>query len=51
MKNYKLIFEDKKGNELTSKNIEAKNKIEAKKIADNLKANSMLNDLHKIVIK
>jgi hypothetical protein len=50
MKNYTLIFKDKKGNELTSNVIEAKNKKEAKKIANKLKANSMLNDLNKIII-
>ena len=50
MKSYKLVFEDKKGNELTSKTIEAKNKSEAKKIADKIKLNSLLNDLYKISI-
>lgn len=50
MKNYTLIFEDKKGNELTTNVIEAKNKKEAKIIANKLIANSILNDLHKIKI-
>lgn len=51
MKNYILIFEDKNGNELKREYLLSKNKIEAKKTADKIKANSMINDLHKIIIK
>lgn len=51
MKTYKLIFLTKKGAELQSKEIEANNLKEAKQIANNLKANSMINDLHKIIVK
>ena len=51
MKAYKLIFLTKQGTELQSKEIEAKNLKEAKQVANNLKANSMLNDLHKIIVK
>jgi len=49
--NYNLIFEDIDGNELERKKIEVKNLKEAKKIVSLYKANSMLNDLYKIVIR
>ena len=51
MKTYKLIFLTKEGAELQTKEITAKNKKEAKQVANNLKANSMINDLHKILVK
>lgn len=51
MKAYKLIFLTKKGAELQTKEITAKNKKEATKIAKKVLANSMLNDLHKIDVK
>ena len=51
MKAYKLIFLTKQGAELQSKEIEANNLKEAKQVAKNLKANSMINDLHKIEVK
>ena len=51
MKTYKLIYLTKQGAELQTKEIEAKNLKEAKQVAKNLKANSMINDLHKIRVK
>lgn len=51
MKNFKLIFEDKQGNDLTCTTIEALNLQDAKRIAKIAYANSMMNDLHKIVVK
>ena len=51
MKNYTLIYLDKYGNELTRKEITAKNLKEAnnqKKIAF---ATSKINDLHKIILQ
>ena len=51
MKTYKLIFLTKEGVELQSKEIEANNLKEAKQVANNLKANSMINDLHKIEVR
>lgn len=50
-KMYVFVFEDKRGNELTRRKAECLNLTEAKQIARKYKANSMLNDLHKIVIK
>ena len=51
MKTFKFTFEDKKGNELTSKIIECQSKKEAIKIANNMQANSMMNDLFIIKTK
>lgn len=51
MKNYDLIFEDKKGNELTRKSITAINIKEARVTRDKELANSLINDLHKIKVK
>jgi hypothetical protein len=51
IKQYILIFEDKKGNELTTKTINAFNKKEAIEIKNNIMAESMINSLHKIIIK
>ncbi len=51
MKTYKLIFLTKQGAELQTKEVTAKNKKEAIKIAKEVFANSMLNDLHKIEVK
>ena len=48
MKNYKLTFEDKKGNDLKITEIEANNLKDAKRIAKLALANSMMNDLHKV---
>ena len=50
MKAYNLIYLDNKSNELRKESIEANNLKEAKKIAQNRKANSMLKDLHKIEV-
>ena len=50
MKSYNLIYLDRKSNELRRESIEANNLKEAKKIAQNRKANSMLKDLHKIEV-
>lgn len=49
MKIYKLSLEDKEKNELQGCFITAKNKIDALKIAEKVKATSLINDLHKIV--
>jgi hypothetical protein len=46
MKNYKFIFEDRKGNELDSKAIPCVSKREAISIAKKLFSESMQNDLH-----
>lgn len=51
MKTYKLIFLTKEDAELQTKEIEANNLKEAKQVANNLKANSMINDLHKIDVR
>ena len=51
MKAYKLIFLTKEGAELQTKEITAKNKKEATKIAKQVLANSMINDLHTIEVK
>jgi hypothetical protein len=51
MKTYKLIFLTKKGAELQTNEITAKNLKEATKIAKKVFANSMINDLHKIEVK
>lgn len=50
LKNYILVFEDRDGNDLTTKKITAFNLKDAKRQSQNYKANSMMNDLHKIVI-
>jgi len=50
MKNYTLIFEDIQGNELKRQGITAFNKKEAKQIASDIRAESMINGLHKIVV-
>ena len=49
-KYYVLSYEDKQGNELQRITIEALNKKDAKRIAKIAYANSMLNDLHKIIV-
>ena len=51
MKGYKLIFLTKECTELQIKEITAKNKKEAVGIAQQVLANSMINDLHKIEVK
>ena len=51
MKNYKLIYLTKEGDELESAEITAKNLKEAKELAKKVLANSMLNDLHKIDVR
>lgn len=48
---YVFIFEDRNGNELTRREADCISLAEAKDIAKKYKANSMLNDLHKIVVK
>jgi len=45
MKNFKLIYEDYKGNELDSKKYDFENSLEAQKFANKLFANSNMNDL------
>lgn len=51
MKNYTLVFLDKKGNELTEKKITAVNKKDANKQRDVAFANCMINDCVKIIVK
>ena len=51
MKAYKLIFLTKEGAELQINEVTAKNKKEATKIAKQVLANSMINDLYKIEVK
>lgn len=51
MKTYILIYLDKGSNELTRKEITANNIAEARKLRNRFLADSMLNDLHKIVVK
>ena len=51
MKTYNLIFLTKKGAELQTKEVTAKNLKEAKEIAKKVLANSMINDLHKIEVR
>ena len=50
MKTYKLVFIDYQDNELCSKEITAYNYTEAKKLRDLYKAESKLNELHRIDI-
>lgn len=51
MKKYKLIFEDKQGNELQTKVIESANIKEAKQTANKIFATTQINDLHRIIVK
>jgi hypothetical protein len=51
MKTYRLSFQDKNQNEIEVIEIEAKNRKEAKSLANIILNNSMLNDLHKIIIQ
>ena len=51
MKTYKLIYLTKEGDELRSDEVTAQNKKDATKIAKEVLANSMINDLHKIAVK
>ena len=51
MKTYNLIFEDKQGNELQTKVIEANNLIEAKKSAITILASTKINGLYRIRVK
>lgn len=48
---YVFIFEDRDENELTRREAYCISLKEAKDIAKKYKANSMMNDLHKIVVK
>lgn len=50
MKNYRLKLEDRFKNELETKVVEAYNIAEARKIARNIEATSMINDLHRVVV-
>lgn len=50
MKKYTLIFLDAQDNELTRKEIEAFDMFDAFQHANNIQANSMLNDLSSIEI-
>jgi hypothetical protein len=49
-KTYRFVFEDRSGNELQIKETSCKSLKEAKELAKNLKANSTINDLHKIIV-
>lgn len=51
MKTFKLIYEDRSGNELKTIIEIFNNKKEALKYAKIIKANSQLNDLKKIIVK
>ena len=51
MKTYNLIFEDRQGNELQTKVIEANNLIEAKQSANTILATTKINDLYRIRVK
>ena len=51
MKTYRFTFEDKSGNDLKSEQVEAKNMLHARRIANEVKANTKINDLHNIRIK
>lgn len=51
MKKYNLLFEDKQGNELQRKQIEAFNIKQAREIRDKIFNSSLINDLHKITVK
>ena len=48
---YVFIFEDRNGNVLTKRENQCSSLKEAREIAKKYKANSQLNDLHKIVLK
>lgn len=51
MKTYTFIFEDKNQNELKREEWECNNIQETINLAKTKKANSMLNDLHKIKVR
>lgn len=51
MKTYKLIYEDRHGNELQTKKINEENITAARKFAARKLANSMIADLYKIKVK
>lgn len=51
MRTYKLIYLDRDGNELDSKEITALNIQEARKYRDRLFAECMMNDCIKITVK
>jgi hypothetical protein len=51
MKTYRLSFQDKNQNELKIMEVVLKNRKEAKSLANIILNNSMLNDLHKIIIQ
>jgi hypothetical protein len=50
MKTYRLSFQDKNQNELKIMEVVLKNRKEAKSLANIILNNSMLNDLHKIIV-
>lgn len=50
MKQFKLSFEDKNGNELTSKHIGAEDQREADAMAKRYFATSQINDLFVIIV-
>lgn len=50
-KKYIFIFEDKNQNQLEKRTAECSSLKEAKEIAKKYKANSNLNDLHKIIVR
>ena len=51
MRNYIFIFQDNQQNELKRKEVQAKNMKQAKELAKQVLANSMLNDLYKIKVR
>jgi hypothetical protein len=51
MKTFKLIYEDRSGNELKTIVEIFNNKKEAQQFAKKLQAECMLNDLKKIIVK
>lgn len=51
MKTYKIILEDKNGNELKEIIADFKNKKDAIEYAKTFKATCMINDLKKITVK
>jgi len=51
MKDYKLTFEDKQGNEIATGKVTAFNLKEACLMRDEIRATTTINDLHKIKVK
>jgi len=51
MKTFKFVYLDNKGNELLSTSLPCSTKKEAEKLAKRLFAESMINDLKKVVVR